>query len=295
MFKFFRRKQSNTPFISKKPQHVAVIMDGNGRWANAQGLTRVAGHKQGVNSVKSLIKSCIKHEIPYLSIFAFSSENWNRSESEISTLMDLLSTALETQTNKLQKHGTRLKLIGDISKFNPKIQELAMIAQQEIPENIKLYFSVAINYGGRWDITQACQQIANKVAAGEISPQQITESLISKYLTTGDIPDPDFYIRTSGEFRLSNFMLWQAAYSELYFTDELWPDFNEASFVKALEEYARRDRRFGKAQDKIDLQNKDKTALSGKTALSEETALSRDKKALSQNQTISDKTGTDHA
>lgn len=276
MFKFFRRKQSNTPFISKKPQHVAVIMDGNGRWANAQGLTRVAGHKQGVNSVKSLIKSCIKHEIPYLSIFAFSSENWNRSESEISTLMDLLSTALETQTNKLQEHGTRLKLIGDISKFNPKIQELAMKAQQEIPENIKLHFSVAINYGGRWDITQACQQIANKVAAGEISSQQITESLISKHLTTGDIPDPDFYIRTSGEFRLSNFMLWQAAYSELYFTDELWPDFNEASFVKALEEYARRDRRFGKAQDKIDLQNKDKTALS-------------------QNQTISEKTGTDHA
>ena len=276
MFKFFRRKQSNTPFISKKPQHVAVIMDGNGRWANAQGLTRVAGHKQGVNSVKSLIKSCIKHEIPYLSIFAFSSENWNRSESEISTLMDLLSTALETQTNKLQEHGTRLKLIGDISKFKPKIQELAMKAQQEIPQNIKLHFSVAINYGGRWDITQACQQIANKVAAGEISSQQITESLISKHLTTGDIPDPDFYIRTSGEFRLSNFMLWQAAYSELYFTDELWPDFNEASFVKALEEYARRDRRFGKAQDKIDLQNKDKTALS-------------------QNQTISEKTGTDHA
>ncbi|MCL4139524.1 UNVERIFIED_CONTAM: hypothetical protein GTU68_031294 [Idotea baltica] len=226
-------------------------MDGNGRWANARGLTRVAGHKQGVNSVKSLIKSCIAHEIPYLTIFAFSSENWNRPESEISTLMDLLGTALETQTKKLKEHGTQLKLLGDLSKFSPKIQELAVKAQQEVPEKTRLHFSVAVNYGGRWDITQACRKLASKVAAGEISPEQITESAIAEQLSTRGIPDPDLFIRTSGEYRISNFMLWQAAYSELYFTDTLWPDFDENAFDEALIQYASRDRRFGGANDQI--------------------------------------------
>lgn len=300
MFKFFKRKKKHSPIISPKPNHVAVIMDGNGRWANAQGLTRVAGHKQGVNSVKSLIKSCIAHEIPYLSIFAFSSENWNRPESEVSALMDLLSTALETQTKKLNENGVQLKLIGDLSKFSPQIQELARKAQQVSPAKTKLYFSVAINYGGRWDIAQACQQLATKVSNGELSPYHITEPMIADHLSTRGMPDPDLFIRTSGEYRISNFMLWQAAYSEFYFTDTLWPDFDEEAFINALLQYKNRDRRFGNAKDAVTTQQQDSDLkslndnscsddeiLSDKTVLNDETALSNkevlsDKEALSE-------------
>ena len=262
MFRFFKRKHNKKAILSSRPDHVAVIMDGNGRWANARGMTRVAGHKQGVNSVKSLIKSCITYEIPYLTIFAFSSENWSRPESEVSTLMDLLATALETQTKKLKEHGTQLKLMGDLSKFSPQIQELANKAQQEVPDNINLHFSVAINYGGRWDITQACRKLADKVAAGEMNPEQITESTIAEQLSTSGMPDPDFYIRTSGEYRLSNFMLWQAAYSEFYFTDILWPDFDEKAFDDALLQYANRERRFGSANDQVSEQNKNEETVS---------------------------------
>jgi len=252
MFKIFKKKKASIEVDGTKPNHVAVIMDGNGRWANEKGLTRVAGHKQGVNSVKSLIKSCLAHEIPYLTIFAFSSENWERPESEVSALMDLLGAALETQTAKLKENRTQLKLIGDLSKFSPKIQGLAKKAQQEIPDEIKLTFSVAINYGGRWDITQACKNLASKVASGEIDLDQITEPVISMHLSTKGVPDPDFYIRTSGECRISNFMLWQAAYTEFYFTETLWPDFGEAEFAEALLHYKSRERRFGKVIDACD-------------------------------------------
>lgn len=255
MFNFFKRKKLTVPVISPKPKHVAVIMDGNGRWANAKGLSRVAGHRQGVNSVKALIKSCVAHDIKYLTIFAFSSENWNRPESEVSALMELLSNALETQVKKLNENGVRLNLIGDLDKFSPRIQELATTAQDETSANTKLHFSVAINYGGRWDITQACQKLAHKVADGELSADQISEQLLSEHLSTSDLPDPDLYIRTSGEYRISNFMLWQAAYSEFYFTDILWPDFNEDAFVEALLQYTDRDRRFGKAKDALTSSN----------------------------------------
>ena len=224
-------------------------MDGNGRWANAQGLSRVAGHKRGVDSVKSLIKGCIRHEIPHLSIFAFSSENWNRPEKEVLALMDLLSHALETQTKKLNENGVQLRLIGDLSKFSDKIQRQAARAQEETAENTRLIFSVAINYGGRWDITQACQSLARKVQAGDLQADQIDEQMIANALTTADIPDPDLFIRTSGEYRISNFLLWQAAYSEFYFTDILWPDFDEEAFTQALLKYTHRDRRFGNAKD----------------------------------------------
>ena len=226
-------------------------MDGNGRWANAKGLSRVAGHKQGVDSVKSLIKSCIEHEIPYLSIFAFSSENWNRPHKEIEALMDLLLNALETQTRKLNENGVRIKVIGDVSKFSSHIQKLAKQAQLETAGNSKLVFSVAINYGGRWDLTQACRQIAEKVSAGKLSVEDINEKLLDAHLSTSEIPDPDLFIRTSGEYRISNFMLWQAAYSEFYFTDTLWPDFDEKAFTEALLKYTHRDRRFGNARDEV--------------------------------------------
>ena len=245
-------KQSNKlPIITPKPEHVAVIMDGNGRWANSQGLSRVAGHKRGVDSVKSLIKSCIQHEIPYLSIFAFSSENWNRPESEVNALMDLLGSALETQTKKLNEHGVRLKLLGDMSRFSESIQKLADESQRATAGNTTLVFNVAINYGGRWDITQACKQLAQKVADGDMQVDDINENIINQHVSTAGMPDPDLFIRTSGEYRISNFLLWQAAYSEFYFTDVLWPDFDEHEFTDALIKYTNRDRRFGNARDKV--------------------------------------------
>ncbi len=239
------------PIISPKPEHVAVIMDGNGRWANSQGLSRVAGHKRGVDSVKALIKSCIEHQIPYLSIFAFSSENWNRPESEVTALMELLGNALETQTKKLHENDVRLRLIGDLSRFSPRIQTLADEAQSMTAGNTTLVFNVAINYGGRWDITQACQRLAARVANGDMRAQDINENTINQELSTHGIPDPDLFIRTSGEYRISNFLLWQAAYSEFYFTEVLWPDFDDAEFVKALIKYTDRDRRFGNAVDHV--------------------------------------------
>jgi len=248
---FKRNKRKHVPIITPKPEHVAVIMDGNGRWANAKGLTRVAGHKRGVDSVRSLIKGCISHEIPYLSIFAFSSENWNRSEDEVNALMDLLIQALETQTKKLNEHGVRLQILGDLSRFSDKIQTLAHTAQRETSGNTKLFLNVAINYGGRWDITQACQRLAKQVESGHISPDEISEERIASELSTSGMPDPDLYIRTSGEYRISNFLLWQAAYSEFYFTDQLWPDFDDDAFTQALLKYTDRDRRFGAAVDKI--------------------------------------------
>jgi len=243
--------RSENVVFSPKPSHVAVIMDGNGRWANAKGLSRVAGHKRGVDSVKALIKGCIQHEIPYLSIFAFSSENWARPQSEVDALMDLLINALETQTRKLNENGVQLRLLGDLSKFSEQIQELAVGAQKQTSLNDKLVLNVAINYGGRWDITQACRRLAERVEAGEISSSEINEQAIAKELSTAGVPDPDLYIRTSGEYRISNFLLWQAAYSEFYFTDVLWPDFDEREFANALLKYTDRDRRYGSAVETL--------------------------------------------
>lgn len=237
--------------IVPKPQHVAVIMDGNGRWANAHGLSRVAGHKQGVDSVKKLIKSCIHHQIPFLSLFAFSSENWSRPESEVSALMELLSNALKTQTKKLNENGIRLKLVGDLNAFSPSIQSLAKQAIDQTKDNHVLTLTVAINYGGRWDVVEATKRLATKVANGELKPEQIDENSISEQLSTNYLPDPDLFIRTSGEYRISNFMLWQAAYSEFYFTDTLWPDFDEDAFTEALMRYTQRERRFGNAVDAV--------------------------------------------
>lgn len=226
-------------------------MDGNGRWANAKGLSRIAGHKQGVDSVKSLIRGCLNHDIKYLTIFAFSSENWNRPSGEVEALMDLFSNALETQAKKLNENGIRLNLIGDMSKFTARIQRQADLAQAETAANERLIFSVAVNYGGRWDITNACRELAKKVAAGELVAEEIDENSVAEQISTKGIPDPDLYIRTSGEYRISNFMLWQAAYAEFYFTDILWPDFDEDAFTDALLKYTKRDRRFGAAKDAI--------------------------------------------
>ena len=248
---FKGEEQPVVPVINPKPDHVAVIMDGNGRWANSQGLSRVAGHKRGVDAVKALIKSCIQHEIQYLSIFAFSSENWSRPQSEVSALMELLGNALETQTKKLNENGVRLNLLGDMSRFTDDIQLLAKNAQQATAANDKLIFNVAINYGGRWDIAQASRTLATKAVNGEIQVADITEGLLSEHLSTAGMPDPDLFIRTSGEYRISNFLLWQLAYAELYFTDVLWPDFREEHFYDAIIDYQNRERRFGKTSEQI--------------------------------------------
>ncbi len=246
------RQQAPTSIadLSPKPHHIAVIMDGNGRWANSKGLTRVAGHKRGVDAVKNLIKNCIKNDIKVLSLFAFSSENWGRPESEVQALMELLTNALDTQTKKLDENGIQLRLLGDLSRFNKKIQELASKAQTATQDNQSLILNVAINYGGRWDILQATKAISAKVVSGEIAADQIDEAVFEQHLATADIPDPDLLIRTSGEYRVSNFLLWQTAYSEFYFSDVLWPDFDEQAFNQALLTYTNRDRRFGGAKDK---------------------------------------------
>ena len=250
--------------ISPKPKHVAVIMDGNGRWANSQGLTRIAGHKRGTDAVKGLIKHCIEYEIPVLSLFAFSSENWNRPQAEVDALMDLLANALETQTTKLDENQISLRLIGDLSRFNSRIQKLADTALAETRGHSKLFLNIAINYGGRWDITQATQKIAEKVKTGELEPHEINESVVSNHLSTAELCDPDLFIRTSGEYRISNFMLWQAAYAEFYFTDTLWPDFDREEFDKALRSYAKRDRRFGDARDSSNITDPSTTAANNK-------------------------------
>ena len=266
MLRLLRKDKPLRPeIISPKPHHVAVIMDGNGRWANSQGLSRIAGHKRGVDSVKSLIKSCIRHEIPYLSLFAFSSENWNRPRSEVDALMDLLTNALETQTRKLDENGVRLQLIGDLSRFSERIRRLAAGAQEKTAGNDKLILNVAVNYGGRWDIAQACRRLAEKAAAGEINAADINEESINRELSTAGMPDPDLFIRTSGEYRISNFLLWQAAYSEFYFTDVYWPDFNEDAFTDALLKFTRRDRRYGNAVDKPDLEKEEKDKIGAAT------------------------------
>lgn len=255
VFGLLRANEVQTdPLIDPKPKHVAVIMDGNGRWANSRGLSRVAGHKKGVDAVKALIRGCIQHEIPYLSIFAFSSENWNRPQSEVTALMDLFATALKTQTEKLDENQICLNLLGDMSKFDERIRKLAEQAQALTRNNHKLVLNVAVNYGGRWDIVQAGQKLAERVQAGELAPEQITEEHFSQMVCTHGQPDPDLFIRTSGEYRLSNFFLWQAAYAEFHFTDVLWPDFNEASFTEALLTFKNRERRFGNAIDSVDVE-----------------------------------------
>lgn len=238
--------------LRPKPEHVAVVMDGNGRWANRRGLSRIAGHKKGVDAVKLLIKGCLKHQIPNLSIFAFSSENWNRPKDEVSALMDLLVNAFQTQTEKLNEHGVRLRLIGDLSRFDDEIQALARRSMKETKDNTNLTLNVAINYGGRWDLVNATQRVAEKVQAGELSPEDINEDTISQYLSTADLPDPDLFIRTSGEYRISNFFLWQSAYTEFFFVDILWPDFDEDVFTQALLSYTKRERRYGRVLKGID-------------------------------------------
>lgn len=228
-----------------KPQHIAVIMDGNGRWAQARGLSRTKGHREGAEAVRRFIESAFEHHIPYVTLYSFSMENWTRPQAEIDDLMDLLRRYLKSETAELHKKGARLMVIGQTDLLPQDVQDLIKKFEDMTKENNKLTVVFALSYGSRQEIVQAVQNLAVQVENGTLKPSGITSDIVSKSLMTRNIPDPDLLIRTSGEMRLSNFLLWQSAYTEFYFTPVLWPDFDKKEFNKALDEYAQRQRRFG--------------------------------------------------
>ena len=227
------------------PRHVAIIMDGNGRWAARRGLPRVAGHRAGAEAVRKILKAAVKEGVEVLTLYAFSSENWRRSEEEVSDLKGLLGYYLERELDELSRQGVRLKLIGEPDAFGPQLMDRLQRAVERTAGNERLTLVVALNYGGRSEIAAAARRLAEKAASGQVAIEQIDEPAVGGELMTSDLPELDLMIRTSGEKRLSNFLLWQAAYSELIFVDTLWPDFDEAAFRATLEEYAGRQRRFG--------------------------------------------------
>ena len=233
------------------PRHVAVIMDGNGRWARRHGLPRIAGHRRGVEAVKNLAPAFARRGIPYLTLFAFSSENWQRPSAEVALLLELLATTLETEIRLLHDNDIRLRVIGDLSRFPSRLQRKVAAATALTRDNRALNLTIAINYGGRWDMTQACRSLAGQVERRELAADAVTPALIESRLCTRDLPEPDLFIRTGGEQRISNFLLWQLAYTELYFTGVYWPDFDEGHFDEALTVYARRQRRFGKTGEQV--------------------------------------------
>ena len=230
---------------TKVPRHVAIIMDGNGRWARKRGLPRVAGHKAGAEAVRRVMQSAVDHGVEVLTLYAFSSENWRRSDEEIADLTGLMRFYLERELATLMKEGVRLKLIGDYSAFGPQLVTRLEGAIEQTAQNSRLTLVVALNYGSRAEIASAARELAGKAARGEIDPRAIDETALAAELQTHGLPELDLLIRTSGEIRLSNFLLWQAAYAELMFVDTLWPDFAEPDFAEALERFAARERRFG--------------------------------------------------
>ncbi len=227
------------------PQHVAIIMDGNGRWAKLQGKERFEGHIQGVESVRMAIKSSVKFGVRYLTIYAFSTENWGRPTEEVEALMELFCKCVAVETPELVEQGVKVRVIGDKSRFSEAVRSSLETIERETTSGDKLELLLALNYSSRDEIRRAVQSLATRVAQGELEPSAIDEATIASSLDTAGVPDPDMIIRTSGESRLSNFMLWQASYSEFYFPEVLWPDFDEAEYQKALDVYAQRDRRYG--------------------------------------------------
>jgi len=234
------------------PQHVAVIMDGNGRWAKARGKARIQGHRKGVEMVRELVAACAEQNIQAVTLFAFSSENWRRPRLEVRLLRQLFLFALEREIDKLHANGIRFCVIGDIAPFGADIVKRVREAQALTLHNTRLRLTIAANYGGRWDIAQACARVAREVQEGRLTTQEITPETLSPYLSMGDVPEPDLFIRTGGEQRISNFLLWQLAYTEFYFTPVLWPDFDRNQFNLALQSFATRQRRFGRTGDQVE-------------------------------------------
>ena len=233
------------PPLELLPRHVAIIMDGNNRWAKSRKLPGIAGHKAGVDAVRAVIEVALRVEIPVLTLFAFSSENWKRPAEEVSGLMELFKWALKRETRRLNKYGVRLQIIGDRSGFTPELQKLMGKAEEQTSTNTRLTLVIAANYGGRWDITQAAAKMAEQLADGAITREQLTEEVLQQHLSCSKLPDPDLCIRTSGEQRISNFLLWQLAYAELVFVEDFWPDFRQDAFYDTLKIFAGRQRRFG--------------------------------------------------
>ena len=227
------------------PVHVAIIMDGNGRWAKKRGLPRTMGHAQGARVVEQILEDADHMGIRYLTVYAFSTENWSRPDSEVKALMDLLRTYMKTSLAKCAKNNVRIRVIGDKSRLDADLQDAIAVLEEETKSNTGIGFQIAINYGSRDEMRRAMTSIAKKAAAGELDPSSIDEAMISSELDTAGIPDPDLLIRTCGEQRISNFLLWQIAYSEMYFSDLAWPDFNKAELEKAVNAYMHRERRYG--------------------------------------------------
>ena len=234
------------------PQHVAVIMDGNGRWAKARGQARIQGHRKGVEMVRELVAACGEKGIGAVTLFAFSSENWRRPKLEVRLLRQLFLLALEREIHKLHDNGIRFRVIGDVAAFGADIAKRVRDAEDLTQHNTRLRLTIAANYGGRWDIAQACTQMMRDIREGRLEAEEITPETLSPYLSMGDIPEPDLFIRTGGEQRISNFLLWQLAYTELYFTPVLWPDFDRTQFDLALQSFASRQRRFGRTGDQVE-------------------------------------------
>jgi undecaprenyl diphosphate synthase len=235
------------PDAPKVPRHVAIIMDGNGRWATKRFLPRVAGHVKGVEAVRTVVEACALRGIEYLTVFAFSSENWRRPEEEVSLLMKLFVTALEREVAKMHANNIRLKVVGDLSRFDPKLQDMIANAERKTAANTRMTVTVCANYGGRWDIMQA----VGKMVREHPGQSDFSEEQLAPYLSMAYAPEPDLFIRTGGEERISNFLLWQLAYTELYFTETYWPDFDAERLDAAIESYQNRERRFGRTGDQV--------------------------------------------
>lgn len=237
--------------LNRLPRHVAIIMDGNGRWASSRNLPRVAGHCEGIESVRDIVKASAELGIEYLTLYAFSTENWKRPEAEVNALMRLLEYYLRAEVDELDRNNVRIRAIGKITALPKRVQRTLSKVIEQTADNTGLVLTLALSYSGRWDILRAVQLIALDVRRGKVSPEDITEELLAGYLSTKDMPEPDLLIRTSGEMRISNFLLWEIAYTELYTTDTLWPDFRRNDFYAALAEYAHRERRFGMVSEQL--------------------------------------------
>jgi undecaprenyl diphosphate synthase len=241
-----RTKQA-IPASDAVPRHIAIIMDGNGRWAKLRHMPRVAGHRKGVEALRGVIRTCAERGVSHLTVFAFSSENWRRPQEEVSLLMELFMRALENEVARLHENNIRFRVIGELSGFSERIQALIREAEALTRDNTRLTFTVAANYGGRWDIVQAVK----KLMLSGVSAGAVNEATLAEQLSIADMPEPDLFIRTGGEQRISNFLLWQLAYTELYFTDTLWPEFDAAALDAAIASYRTRERRFGRTSEQV--------------------------------------------
>lgn len=236
---------------ARVPRHIAIVMDGNGRWAKARFQPRSFGHNAGRKAVRDVIEGCVRQGVEALTLFAFSSENWQRPEDEVSALMGLFLRALDKEVDELHAQGVRLRFIGELAGFGDELRLRMERSMARTAPNTRLQLNIAVNYGGRWDIVQAARQAALAIGRGELAVEALDEAALGRFMSLAELPPLDLFIRTGGERRISNFLLWQAAYAELYFTDTLWPDFDQACLARAIDDYARRERRYGRTSEQV--------------------------------------------